>query len=71
MDTLAKLHNFMPHKEDITASDSENAQFVRVRDAVARVVREELHTAASKSDVSQVRMSVSYTHLTLPTILLV
>ena len=56
VDTLAKLHNFMPHKEDITASDSENAQFVRVRDAVARVVREELHTAASKSDVSQVRM---------------
>ena len=56
VDTLAKLYNFMPHKEDITASDSENAQFVRVRDAVARVVREELHTAASKSDVSQVRM---------------
>jgi len=54
VDTLAKLYNFMPHKEDITASDSENAQFVRVRDAVARVVREELHTAASQSDVSQV-----------------
>ena len=56
VDTLAKLYNFMAHKEDITASDSENAQFVRVRDAVARVVREELHTAASKSDVLQVRM---------------
>lgn len=46
----------MPQEEGITASDSENAQFVRVRDAVARVVREELHTAASKSDVLQVRM---------------
>lgn len=56
MDTLAKLHNFMPQEEGITASDSENAQFVRVRDAVARVVREELHTAAAKSDVLQVRM---------------
>ena len=56
MDTLAKLHNFMPNKDDSTASDSENAHFVRVRDAVARVVREELHTAASKGDVSQVRM---------------
>ena len=56
VDTLAKLHNFMPNKDDSTASDSENAHFVRVRDAVARVVREELHTAASKSDVSQVRM---------------
>ena len=59
VDTLAKLYNFMPHKEDITASDSENAQFVRVRDAVARVVREELHTAASQSDVSQVRMRLA------------
>ena len=55
VDTLAKLHNFMPNKDDSTASDSENAHFVRVRDAVARVVREELHTAASKGDVSQVR----------------
>jgi hypothetical protein len=45
----------MPY-EGITASDSENSQFVRVRDAVARVVREELHTAASKSDASEVNM---------------
>ena len=59
VDTLAKLYNFMAHKEDITASDSENAQFVRVRDAVARVVREELHTAASQSDVSQVSMRLA------------
>ena len=59
MDTLAKLHNFVPQEKGITASDSENAQFVRVRDAVARVVREELHTAASQSDVSQVRMRLA------------
>ena len=61
VDTLAKLHNFMPQEEGITASDSENAQFVRVRDAVARVVREELHTAASKSDVLQVRCGNNFT----------
>jgi|TARA_B110000977_G_scaffold80593_1_gene107881 hypothetical protein len=54
VDTLAKLHNYVSH-EGIAASDSENAHFVRVRDAVASVVREELHTAASKSDVSQVK----------------
>jgi len=51
----------MPQEEGITASDSENAQFVRVRDAVARVVREELHTAASKSDVLQVRCGNNFT----------